>query len=242
MAPMSYKQAATAPKGPPVTPKTGTGSKTKPVDILSPASQPSLAKSASEAAAKADETAKSGELMLSARMSEVNGLASLAAMGANLPAVVQTVNLMLVPLEVSLRMTEVDSLLACEKKTDLAYENVCALIDIRARVDDVPGSDTCLPHGRAGFKGIFDRDQLNKHNGVLSAVIAEGNSDWVTETIEASYAVTRMDTKFGPDHEGLALERPWHVSLRRRRVHAAAWPDAVLEFERGGCLPHVLRQ
>ena len=82
MAPMSYKQAATAPKGPPITPTTGTGSKTKPVDVLSPASQPSLAKDASEAAAKADEKAKSGELMLSARVSEVNGLASLAAMGA----------------------------------------------------------------------------------------------------------------------------------------------------------------
>ena len=65
MPPMSYKQAATAQKGPPATPTTGNGSKTKSVDILSPASQPSLAKAACEAAAKADETAKSGELLLS---------------------------------------------------------------------------------------------------------------------------------------------------------------------------------
>lgn len=130
MAPMSYKQAATAPKGPPVTPTTGNGSKTKPVDILSPASQPSLAKAACEAAAKADETAKSGELMLSARVAEVNGLPSLAAMGTDYPAVVQVVNLMLVPLDDGLRMTEVDSLTTCEKKID-TYLDTKVVVRVR---------------------------------------------------------------------------------------------------------------
>ena len=203
-----------------MTPKTDGKSKTKSADILSPASQPSLAQAACEAAAKVDEMVDAGETMMSARVSEVNNLPSLAAMAdKHALSVVQTQELMLVPLLKDMRMTECDTMTKCEQKADDTFKHIVLTVDARAKTDDVPGSDTCIPRGRLALKALFDRDQCNNHNGVLLLSVAEVNAAWIIETLASTYAVTRQDTKFGPDQEGLALEC---------KVELAGYPASVI--------------